>query len=395
MRKRCEDLIHIIREPIYIGAQLTQNMQLIQISACFLACVCVITSFINLKKQSYPMMATTLLLALSFSAIAFLSHYEKNRRFICNFIVILLEIILTYYIIVGGNDGVGTLWIFILPIGSMAVLGVSYGLFLSGYFLGLLILLFWTPLRQFISPVYNDSFLARLPILFFCSSILSFITNIELKKFRIIKEIEAKKLEALLQTEREKVSKNTIQTIAAIASAQEAKDADTYRHSQRVAQYSCAIAEKMGWDSGRVDNLRSVALLHDIGKIGVPDSVLQKPEKLTPAEYDLMKQHTLIGNSILSNLEFPAHASVGAWYHHERYDGTGYPCGLKGNDIPIEARIISVADAADAMHAARIYCEQQPTTYVQQELVCGSGTQFDPVIVDAMLELIQTNHIIF
>ena len=131
-----------------------------------------------------------------------------------------------------------------------------------------------------------------------------------------------------------------------------------------------------------------MALLHDIGKIAIPDAILNKPEKLTDEEYKIMKSHVTRGAEILKYLTTVDNVSVGALYHHEKYDGSGYCQGLKGEEIPLDARIIGIADAFDAMTANRIYRKQLDLDFVIKELKRNSGTQFDPKLVDILLSLI-------
>ena len=148
------------------------------------------------------------------------------------------------------------------------------------------------------------------------------------------------------------------------------------------------IAEELGYDEKSKEQLRKAALLHDIGKIGIPDRILNKPERLTDEEYAIMKSHVVKGAEILKSFTLIEHVEEGALYHHERYDGKGYVHGLKGEEIPLNARIIGIADTFDAMTANRIYRKQLDMDYVLNELEKGRGTQFDPELVDIMLRLI-------
>ena len=178
------------------------------------------------------------------------------------------------------------------------------------------------------------------------------------------------------------------ETILSIARTVDAKDTNTSEHSYRVSEYSVAIAKRLGFSDEKCENLRKMALLHDIGKIGIPDAILNKPAKLTDEEYAVMKTHVTLGAEILKDFTLIDNVDVGALYHHEKYDGTGYCHGLKGTEIPIEARIIGIADAFDAMTANRVYRKQLDIDYVINELRRCSGTQFDPKLVKIMLSLI-------
>ncbi len=183
------------------------------------------------------------------------------------------------------------------------------------------------------------------------------------------------------------------QTILAIANTVDAKDERTSLHSQRVAEYSVLIARELGKSDDECEILRKTALLHDIGKIGIPDSVLNKPGKLTDEEYEIMKSHVVKGAEILKDFTIIDHVWEGALYHHERYDGKGYTLGLKGEEIPLNARIIGIADAFDAMTANRVYRKKLDFNFVLEELQRGRGTQFDPKLVDIILELIASKKI--
>lgn len=185
----------------------------------------------------------------------------------------------------------------------------------------------------------------------------------------------------------------TTQAITAIANTIDAKDPYTKGHSTRVADYSVLIAQKLGMNKNDIENLYYTALLHDIGKIGVPDSILKKPDKLTDEEYAIMKQHPTIGGDILRNVTIINEIKDGAEYHHEKYDGTGYNKGLKGEDIPLAARIICVADSVDAMGSTRPYRTKRTKEYILSELNRCSGKQFDPVIAGVFSELIKNGDV--
>ncbi len=183
------------------------------------------------------------------------------------------------------------------------------------------------------------------------------------------------------------------ETVMAIANAVDAKDVRTHQHSMRVAEYSVLIAQEMDCFKGihknrELSNLRKAAQMHDIGKIGVPDSVLNKVGRLNDEEYAQMKSHVVRGAEILKDFTLVEHVEEGTRYHHERYDGKGYPDGLKGEEIPLFGRIIGVADAFDAMTSNRVYRNHMDTDYVINEMKRGRGTQFDPDALDAFFRLI-------
>lgn len=178
------------------------------------------------------------------------------------------------------------------------------------------------------------------------------------------------------------------ETILSIARTVDAKDTNTSEHSFRVSEYSVVIAKCLNYSEEKCENLRQMALLHDIGKIGIPDAILNKKGRLTEEEYEIMKSHVIRGGEILKDFTIIDNMNIGALYHHEKYDGTGYCHGLKGEQIPLDARIIGIADAFDAMTANRVYRKQLDLDVVISELKRCSGTQFDPELVDIMLSLI-------
>ena len=185
-----------------------------------------------------------------------------------------------------------------------------------------------------------------------------------------------------------------LQTITTVARTIDAKDEYTEGHSQRVAEYSRLLALEMGKSEEEAENIYYIALLHDIGKIGIPDNVLHKPGKLSKEEYELVKQHPIIGAEILSEIKAFPDIDLGAHYHHERYDGLGYPEGLKGENIPEIARIIAVADTYDAMNSNRVYRHHFKKENIIAEIEACKGSQFDPAVADAMINLINENKIL-
>ena len=189
--------------------------------------------------------------------------------------------------------------------------------------------------------------------------------------------------------EQRKLSQRLFEQIAnVLASAIDAKDEYTRGHSHRVAEYSEKIAREMGKSEEECKKIYYTALLHDVGKIGVSDRIITKNGKLTDEEYEIMKQQPVIGSQILSSVKDYPYLGIGARYHHERYDGLGYPDGLKGEEIPEVARIISVADAYDAMTSNRSYRSAFPQQDVRDEIVKNAGTQFDPDMAKIMQHFI-------
>ena len=350
-------------------------------SLCGIASSLIMTP-LNLLQKYYVTQATNTAILLVFILTYVLFHLKKNFAGRIT-LAAGLSLLLSVHTIVGLGDGFAVLWTIAVPLVAMCLIGLRGGFAISLYFLVLLIVLFYTPLRQYM--VFSPTFMFRYPILYLCVTALSLFIMRENYNYQARQHQHQKHLAEAVRAEREKVETLSLQTILAICNAVEAKDHSTNEHSQRVAYISCLIAQEMGWSPEQVDVLRKIALLHDIGKMGIHDSVLNKPDRLTDEEYEQMKQHTVIGAEILKELitTLP-NVDLGAKYHHERYDGKGYPHGLSGEEIPLEARIIGVADAFDAMNSQRVYRDVCEEDYVFNELKRGRGTQFDPEIVNAL-----------
>ena len=217
-------------------------------------------------------------------------------------------------------------------------------------------------------------------IILFSLNVLRTAGNIHMMELRRQKKELAKRKRQL-----EKVSLQMIQTLSTTI---EAKDEYARGHSHRVAEYAALIAGELGWSSEEIMNLKYAAHLHDIGKIGIPDMLLNKPARLTPEEYSVIKEHTVIGAEILKNISLIPHVAEVARSHHEHYDGTGYPDGLAGEDIPLSARIVAIADSYDAMNSRRIYRNALPPEKIFEEIENNRGIQFDPELADIFLKLL-------
>ena len=217
-------------------------------------------------------------------------------------------------------------------------------------------------------------------IILFSLNVLRTAGNIHMMELRRQKKELAKRKRQL-----EKVSLQMIQTLSTTI---EAKDEYARGHSHRVAEYAALIAGELGWSSEEIMNLKYAAHLHDIGKIGIPDMLLNKPARLTPEEYSVIKEHTVIGAEILKNISLIPHVAEVARSHHEHYDGTGYPDGLAGEDIPLSARIVAIADSYDAMNSRSIYRNALPPEKIFEEIENNRGIQFDPELADIFLKLL-------
>ncbi|MBQ9983503.1 MAG: HD domain-containing protein [Lachnospiraceae bacterium] len=223
-------------------------------------------------------------------------------------------------------------------------------------------------------------FVALLVLLFVLVVILvAFIVS----QIRINKLLEEQKHDAMIIEQSIKTFINFI----------EAKDPNTKGHSERVAKYSQLLARELGYSALECNRIYYIALMHDCGKISIPVTILQKPSKLTDEEYEVIKSHTIYGDKMLRDFNSIEGINLGALYHHERYDGNGYPTGLAGEDIPQIARIICVADSLDAMNSNRCYRTRLTREVIMKELIDNKGKQFDPIVVDCLIRLIDNGEI--
>ena len=203
---------------------------------------------------------------------------------------------------------------------------------------------------------------------------------------------EIKRINDELSDTYEKLEKAYMESIQTVRYTVEAKDTYTRGHSDRVSEYSVLIGEKLGLDEEDIRRLRIGGLFHDVGKIGVPDSILHKNGNLSDDEYSEIKNHPTIGAHILSTASIFQDIIPIVKHHHERYDGKGYPGMLKGEDIPYLARITAVADTFDAMSSRRIYRESLTTDKIIEEIENNKGTQFDPEIADVFLDILRNEY---
>ena len=223
--------------------------------------------------------------------------------------------------------------------------------------------------------------------------IILLFTNI-IRTIQKIHIIEENRHQTELEIEKKENKKITLQMMQTLSTTIKAKDEYTRGHSKRVAQYATLIAKSLGWTNDEIQNIKSCAYLHDIGKIGIPDQILNKPGKLTQEEFNLIKQHTIIGQDIVKDVTIIPHLDEVTRSHHEHYDGSGYPDGLKGNEIPIQDRIIAIADSYDAMNSRRIYRNALSFEQIKEQIKQKSGTQFDPEIAEIFLKLMDNKSLL-
>lgn len=329
-----------------------------------------------------PLSATisTFLGALFFSLyviFAFKKKRIKQAKIVISIILVFIFLPAMFFTN-GGVEGGAPIW---LLLGTMYIALILEGKFKIAMFISEAVVMIATWITGYFFPElvtqyskwgnYFDTIVA----LFIVSGVIYVMVSFQIRIAR--NEEEHKNVERLFT-----------QTATALVNAIDAKDKYTHGHSARVAEYSKKIAELAGKSPAECEEIYYVALLHDVGKIGVPEQIINKEGRLTDEEYAIIKNHASMGAQILDDITVYPYLSIGAHFHHERYDGKGYPNGLKGTDIPEIARIIAVADAYDAMTSRRSYRDPIPQQTVREELVECAGTQFDPKFANIMIHLI-------
>lgn len=395
MKSRLKEYCTVFFANIYDGKRMEENLNGIQIALALLSLFAFIMSVSYWTIRDYKMMASAVVLCFLFFG-TYIAMKKSGKRAMPLILCMLgVMVVFTYYIFSGGNNSFSILWTLLAPMFIMSTVGVKAGTVVGAYFQIIFFVVFWTPLRSIVETHYTETFLNHFPILYLCVLIICLSVILTQKKQQMELDRYQEKLEKAVQDEHDKVTQITFQTIATISSLVDAKDPYTDDHSIRVAHYACMIANELGWDEKDIGDLYHAALLHDIGKVGIQDSILKKSGKLSSNEYEIMKTHTSMGAFILKELSFLDRADEGALYHHERMDGNGYPYGLRGDNIPIIARIVCVADSFDAMNTTRAYRKRCNPSYILEEMRKGSGTQFDPEVVDALMRCIEKNTIDF
>ena len=220
--------------------------------------------------------------------------------------------------------------------------------------------------------------------------VINVVNALERRRLVLASQEYERDLEKQVREQTEQIRVSHEEIALRLMAAQEHRHDETGAHIRRIALGAQAVALHMGYSPGRAEMLRLAAPMHDVGKIGIPDSILRKPDKLTPDEWEIMKRHTVIGAEILGNSSLPL-LEVGrrvALYHHEKWDGTGYPEGLGGEDIPEVARIVAVLDVYDALVHDRVYRPAMPEEQALVIINGGRGTHFDPIIHDTFMDLL-------
>lgn len=370
----------------------------LQIILYILAAVMLLIDEENYRLSKYRITILVLLAAIIFITLALLlQKYHSHLNIILKTGVFLLLLFSIPIGITGANEGFALLWFMLLPFLTILLIGLYFGIPVCILYGTFITLLFWTPIQQHLLYSYPRDFCFFYPIFYWGFCLMVSIIDVFYKLYQIQRSEYEQSLEKEVQLAVTETQNLMIASVSTISRMLDAKDSYTQEHSRRVAEYSRLIAQHLSSVSFSEEDLSIIyrsALMHDIGKIAIPDSILNKPARLSDEEYQIMKTHTTWGKEILSELKFLPQADLGANYHHEHYDGSGYPYGLSGEELPLMARIISAADALDAMNSNRCYRNQCVTDYIIREFEKGAGTQFDKEIADVVITLIKKGKIV-
>ena len=394
MLKRMKQLWSELNQSIYVGDRLKHNLHVLTLVSLATTGIGIILIISDILSKEWGMLIAAAATFLGGAGCAYLAGIRKNREAAALIPTIFCAVAFTVYTVTGLGDGTAIFWILLMPIGIGYFVGVKHDIILSGYYSILFIVLFYTPIRHKMAAHYSEIFMSRFPLIFIGLTVFTLIAMVQYHQMalrdiayteRLNAEVEKQTSIAKERAERLEEVNEEVEEMLALTI--DAKDRYTNGHSYRVAAYSEAFARRLGLPEEECRSIHQEAMLHDIGKIGVPDDVLNKPGRLTDEEFGRIKSHTKIGGSILKQSSVMQGAADVANYHHERYDGSGYPDGRKGEEIPLHARIVSIADAYDAMRSDRIYRKGLDPETIRRELIRCRGTQFDPAMTDAFLEL--------
>lgn len=393
--KTMKSTLESLNEPIYVGKRLHDNLRALTWASTLTALLGLVLVIADTISGAHPVIICVAWLTLAAGvACGICAGVLKNREVAVLIPTLFCAVVFTVYGLTGLGDGSLYFWSLLLPIGMSYFVSVRSGAILSAYYTLLSCLLFYTPLGANLTSHYPASFVARFPLLYAAISTFTVVAMIQYHRGALFEMEHAGKLasEVARQTaaatrRAERLQVMSDEMVQLLAASIDAKDRYTNGHSTRVSWYAEALARQLGWPDAEVEALRREALLHDVGKMGVPDAILNKPGRLTNEEFETIKTHTTTGGTILARSGALTGASEVARSHHERYDGTGYPDGLSGDEIPAHARLVAVADAYDAMRSDRVYRKGLAPEVIREELVRGRGTQFDPAYLDAFLQL--------
>lgn len=361
------------------------------------AIVMILIDVENIRLGKYIIGAATFFAAAVSLVAVWALDYFKNVYRVCRIAAVILLVLAVPIIFMGANDGFSLLWYLLLPVITLILLGMKFGVPVCVIYGLYITISFWTPLGNIFNYDYGRDYRFFYPVFYWGFCLVVITVDIFYKNYQMRQADDEHELEKEVQSAVAGTKVLIINSVTAISRMLDEKDGYTQQHSKRVAQYSELIAQNMKsrtYTKEEIDIIYRSALLHDIGKIAVPDAVLNKPSRLTDGEYELMKKHTIWGKEILAGLEFLPQADMGAAYHHERFDGKGYPYGIKGDKSPDIVRIISAADSLDAMSSNRCYRRHCDKDYIISEFEKGAGTQFDADVAQVVVGLIKEGRII-
>ena len=389
-----------INRPIYTGKRLKDNLRALSTISIFTALLGFALIILDYATHRMTMVLPSIATFLGGVCCAFCAAVLKKREIAVMIPTTFCVIAFTLYTVTGAAGGTAILWSMLMPIGLCYFVSVRCGILVSMYYIMLYFIVFYTPLRALVAGRYTDMFMVRFPLVFASMVGFTTISMVQYHRGVLLENEYAQRLHSEVERQtrvvREQADRLVAQSeemVLTLAEAIDAKDRYTNGHSFRVSMYSMALAEKLGWTDEETRELGREALLHDIGKIGVPDSVLNKPGRLTEDEYKIIKIHTTVGGTILSRSAGLEQAAKVARHHHERYDGSGYPDGLSGSEIPLHARVVAIADAYDAMHSNRVYRNCLNDEIIADELEKGRGKQFDPLLLDVFYEMFKNGEL--
>ena len=383
----------VLNRNIFVGERLNRNLRNICVASGIVMLLGLVMTLINGLQLQLSMTISSFSILLV-GAVSLVSAGSFKRRTPAVVVTTLAIVVVLTYDLLFADNHFAYLWTLMVPLAFCYLASVKIGLLLTLYFELLLVVLFYTPLRGLVAAHYSEIVMDRFPLLYFFHGVMILFVMYQYQKSVIFELEHADKLNeeverqtAVAAERSRRIEQMSLQTIQTLANAIDAKDPCTKGHSSRVSQYSVKIAEVLGWNEERVNDLRYSSLLHDIGKIGVPDSILNNPKRLTDVEYGIIKSHTTMGGDILHGKIMIGMAEDVARNHHEWYNGSGYPRGVRGADISEEARIVAISDAFDAMSSNRVYRKACEPDHIRKELIEGKGKQFDPKFTDVLLKL--------
>ena len=384
------DIVESIRQVCRYEKTVRVDTKALQSVMMIFVLVMLLIDIENFKLGKYIIGGVTLAVAVMSIVLVIVLKYIKNVYRICQAAVVVFFILAVIISIEGTNDGFSLLWFLLLPVITLVLLGMPFGAPVCIFFGLYITVLFWTPLNNMLIYNYTRDYLFYYPIFYWGFCLLVVAMDIFYKLYQIRQADNEKNLEAEVLEAVEGTKKLMIDAVTAISQMLDEKDVYTQEHSKRAAEYSKLIAKNLKaheFTDEEISLIYRSAFLHDIGKIAVPDAVLNKPAKLTDEEYGIMKNHTVWGGQILSGLEFLPQADMGAVYHHERYDGKGYPDGLKGDEIPISAQVVSLADVYDALVSERVYKKAYSHEKAIEMITNGECGCFNPILLECLLDI--------